>query len=209
VSVVLLKTAHAPTSLILIHDSIEHKPTALSLKFGGSASGHIRSLIAALGTKDFYRLRLGIGRPESNVADYVLTRLPNFERQFWAPDGPGLELVWEQIQRIALRVKQGQFAYLFPHITLLLSSRVSNSSEDIPCTSCRPRTRFQKSFFTRYFAGKNFRGNLLSVMTLDLPRITVYFRVDSSETVDNWATAEHRILVTLMDLNAYILFPLL
>ena len=109
VSMVLRKTARAPMSLIVLHDSIEHKPTALSLKFGGSANGHngIRSLIAALGTKDFFRLRLGIGRPESNVADYVLGRLPNFERQFWAPDGPGLDLVWEQIQRIALQVEQG------------------------------------------------------------------------------------------------------
>ncbi len=108
VSMVLRKTSHAPTSLIVLHDSLEHKPTALSLKFGGSANGHngIRSLISALGTKDFSRLRLGIGRPESNVADYVLTRLPNFERQFWAPDGPGLELIWEQIQRIALQVEQ-------------------------------------------------------------------------------------------------------
>jgi PTH1 family peptidyl-tRNA hydrolase len=109
VSAVVRKTTHTPTSLIVLHDSIEHKPTALSLKFGGSANGHngIRSLITALSTKDFYRLRLGIGRPESDVADYVLGRLPNFERQFWAPDGPGLELVWEQIQRIALGVGQG------------------------------------------------------------------------------------------------------
>jgi peptidyl-tRNA hydrolase, PTH1 family len=108
VSMVLRKTSHTPTSLIVLHDSLEHKPTVLSSKFGGSANGHngIRSLISALGTKDFFRLRLGIGRPESNVADYVLTRLPNFERQFWAPDGPGLELIWEQIQRIALQVEQ-------------------------------------------------------------------------------------------------------
>lgn len=101
--------AHAPTSLVVLHDSIEHKPTALSLKFGGSANGHngVRSLITALGTKDFFRLRLGVGKPESNVADYVLDRLPNFERQFWAPNSPGLELVWEQIERIALQVEKG------------------------------------------------------------------------------------------------------
>lgn len=108
VSAVLRETARAPTSLIVLHDSIEHKPTTLSLKFGGSANGHngIRSLISALGTKDFFRLRLGVGRPESNVADYVLARISNFEHQFWAPDGPGLVLVWEQIQRIALQVEQ-------------------------------------------------------------------------------------------------------
>ena len=43
-------------------------------------------------------------------------------------------------------------------------------------------------------------------MTFDLPRITVCFRVDSSETVGNWETAEHRILVILMALNPSIYF---
>ena len=108
VSMALRKTSRAPSSLIVLHDSIEHKPTVLSQKFGGSANGHngVRSLISALGTKDFFRLRLGIGRPDSDVADYVLARLPNFERQFWAPDGPGLDLVLEHIQKIALQVEQ-------------------------------------------------------------------------------------------------------
>ena len=106
VSKILRNTARVPSSLIVIHDSLEHKPTVLSSKFGGSANGHngIRSLISALGSKDFHRLRLGIGRPESDVADYVLARLPNFERQFWTSDGPGLDLLWEYIQRIAQQV---------------------------------------------------------------------------------------------------------
>ena len=105
---VLRKTARSPASLIVLHDSIEHKPTKLAFKFGGSANGHngIRSLISALGTKYFFRLRLGVGRPDSNVASYVLGRLSNFERQFWAPDGPGLDLVWEHIEKIALNVEQ-------------------------------------------------------------------------------------------------------
>jgi PTH1 family peptidyl-tRNA hydrolase len=108
VSMALRKASCAPSSLIVLHDSLEHKPTVLSPKFGGSANGHngIRSLISALGTQDFFRLRLGIGRSESDVADFVLSRLPNFERQFWAPDGAGLDLVWEQIQKIALRIDQ-------------------------------------------------------------------------------------------------------
>ena len=106
VSMALRKTSRAPSSLIVLHDSLEHKPTTVSPKFGGSANGHngIRSLISALGTKDFFRLRLGIGRSESDVAGYVLSRLPNFERQFWAPDGPGLDLIWEHIQRIAFQI---------------------------------------------------------------------------------------------------------
>ena len=106
VSTTLRKTSCARSSLIVLHDSLEHKPTAVSPKFGGSANGHngIRSLISALGTKDFFRLRLGIGRSDSDVAGYVLSRLPNFERQFWAPDGSGLDLIWEQIQKIALQI---------------------------------------------------------------------------------------------------------
>lgn len=106
VSMALRKTSRVPSSLIALHDSLEHKPTSVSPKFGGSANGHngVRSLISALGTKDFFRLRLGIGRSESDVVGYVLSRLPNFERQFWAPDGPGPDLIWEQIQKIALQI---------------------------------------------------------------------------------------------------------
>jgi PTH1 family peptidyl-tRNA hydrolase len=65
VSIVLRGTPRAPMSLIVLY-------------FGGSANGHngIRNFIAALSTKDFFRLRLGIGRSDSNV----LARLPNFER---------------------------------------------------------------------------------------------------------------------------------
>ncbi len=85
VSVVLQKTAHGPTFLIVPRDSIEHKPT----------------------TKNLFGLRLGVGKPESNTADYILARLPYFERQFWAPDGPGPEFVWEQIQKFALQVEHG------------------------------------------------------------------------------------------------------
>ncbi|KAI0305663.1 peptidyl-tRNA hydrolase [Multifurca ochricompacta] len=108
VSMALRKTARMPSSLVVIHDSLEHKPTVLSPKFGGSANGHngIRSLISALGTKDFHRLRLGIGKPASDVADYVLTKLPNFERQFWGLDGQGLDLLWEQIKRTVLHIDQ-------------------------------------------------------------------------------------------------------
>jgi hypothetical protein len=64
----------------------------------------------------------------------------------------------------------------------------------------------QRSFSTRCFAGKDFRGNLLSAVILDLPRITFYFRVGLSDTFGNWVTAEHRVLVALMGLNAYIWF---
>ncbi|KAI0044233.1 peptidyl-tRNA hydrolase [Auriscalpium vulgare] len=101
----LRKTAHQPSSLLVIHDSLDHRPTALSPKFGGSAGGHngVRSVISALKTNDFHRLRVGIGRPENSVVDYVLGRLPSFERQYWSPDGPGIDLVLQHIENLLLK----------------------------------------------------------------------------------------------------------
>ena len=92
-----------PSSMIVIHDSLSHKPTALSPKFGGSANGHngVRSVIAALrGNTDFHRLRIGIGRVDSDVAEYVLEKLSSFERQFWSTDGEGIDLVLNAIADI-------------------------------------------------------------------------------------------------------------
>ncbi|TFY63838.1 hypothetical protein EVG20_g6155 [Dentipellis fragilis] len=60
------KNKLSPSSLILIHDSLEHRPATVSPKFGGSHNGHngVRSVISALGSKDFHRLRIGIGRSD-------------------------------------------------------------------------------------------------------------------------------------------------
>lgn len=107
----LRQTAIKPANMIVIHDSLDHKPCALSPKFGGSAGGHngVRSIIAALGNDvDFHRLRLGIGRGGPggggggiDVADFVLGPLSAREREFWsAPTGPGSDLVWNEMTRI-------------------------------------------------------------------------------------------------------------
>jgi peptidyl-tRNA hydrolase, PTH1 family len=62
-------------------------PGVVKLKFGGSGSGNgVRSVIARLGTKEFWRLRIGIGHPremaasEQEVVDYVL-HAPRVEEQ--------------------------------------------------------------------------------------------------------------------------------
>ncbi|KAI0675347.1 peptidyl-tRNA hydrolase [Trametes maxima] len=98
----LRNTAIAPTNLIVVHDSLEHKPCALSPKFGGSANGHngVRSVIAALGGEsDFHRLRAGIGR-DGDPAAYVLGPLSPVERRFWGATGHGSDLVWRELTRI-------------------------------------------------------------------------------------------------------------
>lgn len=73
--------------ILIVHDELDLAPGVVKLKFGGSASGNgVRSVAARLGTKDFWRLRIGIGHPrelaasEQEVVDYVL-HAPRVEEQ--------------------------------------------------------------------------------------------------------------------------------
>ncbi|KAI0687904.1 peptidyl-tRNA hydrolase [Cytidiella melzeri] len=104
----LQTTRTSLSSLVVIHDSLSHAPATLSPRLGGSANGHngIRSVIEALGgKKNFHRIRIGIGRGEGNVADYVLGRLPSFEKQYWDWDGEGVDKVVQALEQI---VKKGR-----------------------------------------------------------------------------------------------------
>lgn len=64
--------------MLVVHDELELPAGALRLKRDGGHSGHngLRDIIAHIDSKDFYRLRMGIGRPAAgvNVADYVLSK---------------------------------------------------------------------------------------------------------------------------------------
>ena len=65
--------------VIAVHDELDLDPGRLRLKFGGGDNGHngLKSMRGHLGTGDFYRVRVGIGRPEGRqpAADYVLAKL--------------------------------------------------------------------------------------------------------------------------------------
>jgi PTH1 family peptidyl-tRNA hydrolase len=69
----------APEKLLVIHDDVDLEPGRLQLRLGGGLAGHngLRSIAQALGTKEFLRLRVGIGRPgrgdRRSVADFVLS----------------------------------------------------------------------------------------------------------------------------------------
>lgn len=68
-----------PAELLVVHDELELAPATISLKWSGGLGGHngLRSIKAQLGTADFWRLRIGIGRPayeHADIADYVLSR---------------------------------------------------------------------------------------------------------------------------------------
>jgi peptidyl-tRNA hydrolase, PTH1 family len=69
----------AADHVIAVHDEIEIPPEELMVKFGGGSAGHngIKSLAQALGTQDFFRVRIGVGRPpgRQDPADYVLQRV--------------------------------------------------------------------------------------------------------------------------------------
>jgi peptidyl-tRNA hydrolase, PTH1 family len=67
-----------PADVLVVHDDVDLEPGRLQAKFGGGLAGHngLRSIAQALGTNDFLRLRIGVGRPgrgdRRSVADYVL-----------------------------------------------------------------------------------------------------------------------------------------
>ncbi|KAJ7461737.1 peptidyl-tRNA hydrolase, partial [Mycena galericulata] len=94
-----------PDMLVLVSDSTDHDPCRLNSRFGGSARGHngIKSVVGALGTQDFHRLRAGVGRhPSMDLAEYVLGKLSSHERQFW--NGEGADLVCDAIGKVAQKV---------------------------------------------------------------------------------------------------------
>lgn len=75
----------APSQLLIVHDEIDLDPGTIRLKFDGGDGGHngLKDIIANLGTKQFYRLRIGVGHPgkSDDVADYVLSKPSKSDRQ--------------------------------------------------------------------------------------------------------------------------------
>ena len=68
----------APDHLIVIHDELDIDPGTIRVKFGGGHAGHngLRSICDKLCTRDWFRVRIGIGRPPGRmqVVDWVLSR---------------------------------------------------------------------------------------------------------------------------------------
>ena len=82
----LAKFYKLPTQrIIAIHDELDIAFGTLRAKFGGGDNGHngLRSIRAALGTGDFYRVRVGIGRPpgRQDPADFLLSNYSAAERK--------------------------------------------------------------------------------------------------------------------------------
>ncbi|WP_029114431.1 aminoacyl-tRNA hydrolase [Mycobacterium sp. URHB0044] len=74
----------APADVIVLHDELDLDFGRIRLKFGGGAAGHngLRSVSSALGTNDFQRVRIGVGRPpgRKSGATFVLETFSSVER---------------------------------------------------------------------------------------------------------------------------------
>lgn len=68
----------AADRLVVVHDELDIPPGEIRFKFGGGLAGHngLASITSQLGTKDYYRLRIGIGKPadKDNMIAWVLGR---------------------------------------------------------------------------------------------------------------------------------------
>jgi PTH1 family peptidyl-tRNA hydrolase len=84
VSKVLSWFGQGPDHLIAIHDELDIGPGQIRVKFGGGDNGHngLRSIRRSLGTGDYFRVRVGIGRPpgRQEPADFLLSDFSAAER---------------------------------------------------------------------------------------------------------------------------------
>jgi PTH1 family peptidyl-tRNA hydrolase len=75
-----------PTRIVIVQDELDLPPTLVRIKAGGGLAGHngLRSIAAHLGTQDFLRVRIGVGKPpggKERGANHVLGRMPSKQRE--------------------------------------------------------------------------------------------------------------------------------
>jgi len=102
-----------PAHVIAIHDEIDIPFNTVKLKLGGGEGGHngLRDISKALSTKDYYRVRVGVGRPPGRMdtADYVLKDFGTVEKKdlpFLIDDAADAA---ELLIREGLEAAQGKF----------------------------------------------------------------------------------------------------
>jgi PTH1 family peptidyl-tRNA hydrolase len=84
VSALMRKKSIPPDNLIVIHDDLDMELGRIKFKSGGGDGGHkgVRSIAERVGTKEFHRLKIGIGRDEAMPPEeYVLARFRKDEQQ--------------------------------------------------------------------------------------------------------------------------------
>jgi PTH1 family peptidyl-tRNA hydrolase len=82
IKIILRKFNIRPENLIVIHDDLDMETGKLKIRRTGSSGGHkgVESIIQSLGSKDFIRLKIGIGREDGvSAEDYVLSKFRRHE----------------------------------------------------------------------------------------------------------------------------------
>ena len=97
----------SPEQILVAHDELDLPPGTAKLKKGGGHGGHngLRDTIAHLGSKEFQRLRLGIGHPGDSrkVTGFVLGRLGKKETE-------ELTAVFDEVMRVLPEAASGKLA---------------------------------------------------------------------------------------------------
>ncbi len=72
-----------PSSVLAISDDLDLPLGQLRLRLNGGSGGHngLNSMIETLGSEEFARLRIGIGRPETKSTDYLLVKMPKSDQK--------------------------------------------------------------------------------------------------------------------------------
>jgi len=91
--------------LLVVHDDVDLPPARLQARLGGGLAGHngLRSIAQRLGSQEFLRLRIGVGRPERGdprpVSDYVLSS--------FAPEDDAESIVTRAADAVACLLAEG------------------------------------------------------------------------------------------------------
>jgi PTH1 family peptidyl-tRNA hydrolase len=107
-----------PSQILVIHDEVDIPFGQVHFKMGGGLAGHngLKSIAACLGTNDFGRMRIGVGKPvHGNMAGYVLGQF-NKDEQIQMPlllqklHDPMLECVVQGINKVGIYNKKNLLA---------------------------------------------------------------------------------------------------
>ncbi|HYC38121.1 MAG TPA: aminoacyl-tRNA hydrolase [Usitatibacter sp.] len=112
----------APAEMLVVHDELDLPPGTVKMKLGGGTGGHngLSDIAEAIDSKEFWRLRIGIGHPgnKDDVPDYVLKRASGPEQGLIDPP---FERSLELLQKIAAGRLQDAVTWL--HTDPLLEAR--------------------------------------------------------------------------------------
>ena len=101
-----------PGNIIALHDELDLPSSTFRVKLGGGEGGHngLRSISVSLGTKDYLRVRFGIGRPPGRMdpADYVLRDFSAAERKELGVDLERAADAVEMLIELGLEATQNQ-----------------------------------------------------------------------------------------------------